>query len=159
MHALLFRVFPFVLALTTLAAPALAAGPKEWRSRSIYQVSFKRSFDLLNNSNLVYLPIGVMTDRFARTDNSTTAPCASSSTSYCGGSWKGIENKLDYVQGMGFTAVSTVLSRSSFLNLLSPSPRSGSVLSLNRYPVIILMRERRIMVKCSTLFFFGANLE
>lgn len=44
-----------------------------------------------------------MTDRFARTDGSTSAPC--DFNSYCGGTWQGLINKLDYIQQMGFTAV------------------------------------------------------
>ncbi|KAJ4483787.1 glycoside hydrolase family 13 protein [Lentinula aciculospora] len=76
-------VFPFFLSLSAVRS-SFAANAEEWRSRSIYQV---------------------MTDRFARTDGSTTAACDSSSTSYCGGSWKGIESKLDYIQGMNFTAI------------------------------------------------------
>lgn len=56
--------------------------PAEWRAQSIYQV---------------------MTDRFARTDGSTTASCDLSD--YCGGTWEGLINHLDYIQGMGFAAV------------------------------------------------------
>ena len=26
-------------------------------------------------------------------------------TKYCGGTWKGIENNLDYIAGMGFDAI------------------------------------------------------
>lgn len=44
-----------------------------------------------------------MTDRFARTDGSTTAPC--DLLDYCGGTWRGTINQLDYIQGMGFDAV------------------------------------------------------
>src|ERR1700735_3854318 len=44
-----------------------------------------------------------MTDRFARTDGSTSAPC--DLWHYCGGTWAGITNKLDYVQSMGFSAI------------------------------------------------------
>lgn len=44
-----------------------------------------------------------MTDRFARTDGSTTAAC--NLNDYCGGTWQGLINHLDYIQGMGFTAV------------------------------------------------------
>ncbi|KAK0970451.1 hypothetical protein LTR54_017953 [Friedmanniomyces endolithicus] len=44
-----------------------------------------------------------MTDRFARTDGSTTAAC--NLNDYCGGTWQGLINRLDYIQGMGFTAV------------------------------------------------------
>lgn len=59
-----------------------AAGTKAWKTRSVYQV---------------------MTDRFARTDGSTTASC--DLDMYCGGTWKGLINHLDYIQGMGFDAV------------------------------------------------------
>ncbi|KAI5358679.1 Putative glycosyl hydrolase, family 13, catalytic domain, alpha-amylase, Alpha-amylase, domain C [Septoria linicola] len=56
--------------------------PVQWRTQSIYQV---------------------MTDRFARSDGSTTAPC--NLNEYCGGTWVGLINQLDYIQQMGFTAV------------------------------------------------------
>jgi alpha-amylase len=46
-----------------------------------------------------------MTDRFARTDGSTDAPCNPKEGPYCGGSWQGIIDKLDYIQGMGFDAI------------------------------------------------------
>jgi alpha-amylase len=71
------------LALFPSLISALSAA--EWRSQSIYQV---------------------LTDRFARTDNSTTAACDTTQGEYCGGSWQGIINRLDYIKGMGFTAVS-----------------------------------------------------
>ena len=58
------------------------AGPAEWASRSIYQV---------------------VTDRFARSDGSTTE--CDDIDGYCGGTWTGLINNLDYIQGMGFTAV------------------------------------------------------
>ncbi|WPH01671.1 Hypothetical protein R9X50_00452200 [Acrodontium crateriforme] len=61
-----------------------AATQDQWRSRSIYQI---------------------LTDRFARTDGSTTATCNTGDRVYCGGTWKGIESKLDYIQGMGFDAI------------------------------------------------------
>ncbi|OCF59966.1 hypothetical protein L486_02639 [Kwoniella mangroviensis CBS 10435] len=53
------------------------------RSRSIYQV---------------------LTDRFARADDQITA-CDPAEKKHCGGSWKGIERKLDYIQGMGFDTI------------------------------------------------------
>ncbi|CAK4034486.1 carbohydrate-binding module family 20 [Lecanosticta acicola] len=56
--------------------------PAQWRAQSIYQV---------------------MTDRFSRTDGSTTASCDLSD--YCGGTWQGLINRLGYIQQMGFTAV------------------------------------------------------
>ncbi|KAK4188342.1 family 13 putative glycoside hydrolase [Podospora australis] len=71
------------------AALSWAAGvsgltASQWRQQSIYQV---------------------VTDRFARTDLSTTAPCDTTQQVYCGGTWKGLMSKLDYIQGMGFNAV------------------------------------------------------
>ena len=47
---------------------------EEWKSRTIYQL---------------------LTDRFARTDGSTQA-CGNLSN-YCGGTYRGIINKLDYI--------------------------------------------------------------
>lgn len=67
-------------ALLATAAQALTAA--QWESQSIYQI---------------------VTDRFARTDGSTTASCNLSQ--YCGGTWQGIIDHLDYIQGMGFTAI------------------------------------------------------
>ncbi|KAL2821865.1 glycoside hydrolase superfamily [Aspergillus granulosus] len=70
--------------LLSLVTRALAATPAQWRSQSIYFL---------------------LTDRFARTDNSTTASCDTNDRQYCGGTWRGIMNQLDYIQGMGFTAI------------------------------------------------------
>ena len=75
--------------ILTAALPTFGATAAQWRSRSVYQV---------------------MTDRFARTDQSTTATCDPSSRVYCGGTWQGLINKLDYIQNMGFTAVQTTVS-------------------------------------------------
>lgn len=72
------------LGALSLLQPALAATTEQWRSRSIYQV---------------------IVDRYARTDGSTTAACDVEEQIHCGGTWKGLENKLDYIQGMGFTAI------------------------------------------------------
>ena len=46
-----------------------------------------------------------MTDRFARTDMSTTSPCNATEGLYCGGTWQGTIKNLDYIQGMGFDAI------------------------------------------------------
>lgn len=62
------------------AAALDAAG---WRSQSIYQI---------------------LTDRFAMDDGSTPA-CDPTEAVYCGGTWKGITNKLDYIQNIGATAI------------------------------------------------------
>ena len=76
----------FLIATLSLAftQTVIAATGAEWRSRSIYQV---------------------LTDRFAQTDGSTTAPCDTADRVYCGGTFKGIQNQLDYIQGMGFDAI------------------------------------------------------
>src|SRR5947209_9160490 len=74
----------FTSLLLTLSGSAVAGSTDDWRSRSIYQI---------------------MTDRFARTDGSTDAPCDPKEGPYCGGSWQGIIKQLDYVQGMGFDAI------------------------------------------------------
>ncbi|CRG90037.1 alpha-amylase [Talaromyces islandicus] len=72
------------LAFLLLEQSVVALTPAEWRSQSIYFL---------------------LTDRFGREDNSTTASCDVSERIYCGGSWQGIINHLDYIQGMGFTAI------------------------------------------------------
>ena len=78
MKALKELLFVFLLITTVLCAHST----KEWRSRSIYQL---------------------LTDRFATTDGSTEE-CLDL-LDYCGGTFKGIENNLDYIQGMGFNAI------------------------------------------------------
>jgi len=75
-------------ALLTILITSLLLGvscktAEEWKSRSVYQI---------------------ITDRFARTDGDTNAPCTDL-TKYCGGTFKGIQDNLDYIQGMGFDAI------------------------------------------------------
>ena len=78
MFALWFSV------LCVLLNPVFAQRPAHWRDRAIYQV---------------------VTDRFARTDGNTSAICNTDDRVYCGGTWKGLIQKLGYIKGMGFTAV------------------------------------------------------
>ncbi|PYH93323.1 alpha-amylase [Aspergillus ellipticus CBS 707.79] len=61
-----------------------AASRDQWIGRSVYQI---------------------VTDRFARSDNSTTAACDAAQGNYCGGSFQGIINQLDYIQELGFDAI------------------------------------------------------
>ena len=75
---------PLVLAILSGTAQVGALSAAEWRKQSVYQV---------------------VTDRFARSDLSTTAPCDTSQQVYCGGTWQGLISKLGYIQNMGFTAV------------------------------------------------------
>ena len=79
-----------------LCASTSALTPAQWRSQSIYQV---------------------ITDRFARTDGSTSASC--DLNRYCGGTWQGLIKKLDYIQNMGFSAVS-LLDMETTLQLTRP---------------------------------------
>ena len=81
-HARLL-IFSYFLVIGSLLGSAAAASAAEWRDRSIYQV---------------------LTDRFNRTDTDH-AKCAVEDGLYCGGTWKGIEANLDYIQGMKFDAI------------------------------------------------------
>ena len=83
-------MLPIILLTLVQALNVCGLTPEEWRGQSVYQV---------------------LTDRFARTDGSTTSPCDVSQGKYCGGSYQGIINHLDYIQGMGFTAVSDLQRR------------------------------------------------
>ncbi|KAJ9108825.1 hypothetical protein QFC21_000145 [Naganishia friedmannii] len=47
----------------------------------------------------------VVTDRFALTNPSDSRTCDTDDMVYCGGTWKGTEEKLDYIHGMGFDTV------------------------------------------------------
>ena len=68
--------------LALLSVNAVVSKSKaEWKQRSIYQV---------------------LTDRIGTSDGSTPG-CTLSQ--YCGGTWKGIQNQLDYIAGMGFDAI------------------------------------------------------
>lgn len=58
------------------------ASAQQWASRTIYQL---------------------LTDRFDRGDGSTNG-CGDISN-YCGGTFQGIIQHLDYIQGMGFDAI------------------------------------------------------
>jgi hypothetical protein len=83
-QSLFFTTLVLALTLFSGLQTALAATAAQWRGRSIYEV---------------------VTDRFARTDGSTTATCNTADRVFCGGTWRGLINKLDYIQNMGFTAV------------------------------------------------------
>lgn len=77
--------FSVSLAVLSLFSSAVLGVDKDgWRSRSIYQV---------------------LTDRFAVADGADPKPCDPSMGIHCGGSWKGITEKLDYIQGMNFDAI------------------------------------------------------
>ena len=56
----------------------------EWKSRVIYQL---------------------LTDRFAKTGDDNKTECNITKNTYCGGTFKGIQQNLDYILGMGFNAI------------------------------------------------------
>ncbi|KAF6840285.1 Alpha-amylase A type-3-like protein 2 [Colletotrichum plurivorum] len=70
-------------AASALSCLVEAADLEEWKSRSIYQV---------------------MIDRYAHDDGGSDHEC-NELYKFCGGTWKGLANKLDYIQDMGFTAI------------------------------------------------------
>ena len=78
------------LSLATCATCATAASPSEWRNRTIYQV---------------------LVDRFATASTSAKAGGGNLSSlgcdlhNYCGGTWKGLEDKLEYISNLGFDAI------------------------------------------------------
>ena len=46
----------------------------------------------------------LVVDRFAQTDGSSPK-CDTEDRVYCGGTWQGVINKLDYIQNLGFDAI------------------------------------------------------
>ena len=68
----------FILNISTYAKHT----KEEWKSRSIYEL---------------------LTDRFAKEGEDTKVECDLSN--YCGGTFKGIQQHLDYISGMGFDAI------------------------------------------------------
>jgi hypothetical protein len=67
-----------------LLAIATAADTNAWKSRSIYFA---------------------LTDRIARSSADNGGGSCNNLKDYCGGLFKGLESKLDYIQGMGFDAI------------------------------------------------------
>jgi alpha-amylase len=62
----------------------LAATADQWRGRSIYQV---------------------ITDRYALPEGADTNACNVTAQTWCGGTWRTIQDNLDYIQNAGFTAI------------------------------------------------------
>ncbi|KAF5001485.1 hypothetical protein FDECE_10923 [Fusarium decemcellulare] len=79
------KFFPAVAAVLASISPiALAADTAAWKSRNIYFV---------------------LTDRVARSAGDSGGNACSDLGKYCGGTFKGLEGKLDYIKGMGFDAI------------------------------------------------------
>jgi alpha-amylase len=71
-----------VLLLATAATNVYGRTADEWKSRVIYQI---------------------VTDRFGKATDDSSA--CNDLTTYCGGTFVGIMNKLDYIQGLGANAI------------------------------------------------------
>ena len=72
------------LAAVAGLAMANAADTAAWKKRAVYQV---------------------LTDRFAKSSGEANDGACTNLSDYCGGTFKGIENHLDYIAGMGFDAI------------------------------------------------------
>jgi hypothetical protein len=107
-----------LLQFFTLFASVESAGRDDWRRRSVYQL---------------------MTDRFARDNDTDLSAC--DPVKYCGGTYKGLLNHLDWIQDMGFTAVSHSLMKLT-------KYRFGSVLLPKVWKLL------RSMVTISTVYLF-----
>lgn len=99
------KVWKIVLVFTTWISTIQAASRDEWKSRSIYQI---------------------VTDRFALSNGSTNASCDAAKGLYCGGTFRGIIEKLDYIQDLGFSAVSISFSPDFQTLLRRNTPWSGA---------------------------------
>jgi alpha-amylase len=75
------KIVKFLILVIMLFTTVLTKSKEEWKTRIIYQL---------------------LTDRFART-NGDSSGC--DVHNYCGGSFRGIMNNLDYITGMGFNAI------------------------------------------------------
>lgn len=73
-----FIIFACFLCITS------AADTTSWKTRSIYFA---------------------MTDRIARGENDNGGSACDNLRGYCGGTFRGLEKKLDYIRGMGFGAI------------------------------------------------------
>ncbi|KAJ5756500.1 hypothetical protein N7533_006043 [Penicillium manginii] len=70
--------------LSPLICTVSAADVKAWKSRNIYFA---------------------LTDRIARGSDDTGGDACGNLGNYCGGTFSGLESKLDYIKGMGFDAI------------------------------------------------------
>ncbi|RYC61626.1 hypothetical protein CHU98_g4586 [Xylaria longipes] len=73
-----------IVVFSQLLLPVLSADTAAWKSRNIYFA---------------------LTDRVARSSDDTGGDACSDLGNYCGGTFKGLESKLDYISGMGFDAI------------------------------------------------------
>ncbi|KAI9655165.1 MAG: hypothetical protein M1821_005648 [Bathelium mastoideum] len=133
-------IIVFGLALLSSFHLCRAVTAEEWRSRTIYQV---------------------FTDRFAVANGTVAKPCDPAKGQYCGGTWQGIIDKLDYIQNLGFSAIwiSPITAQvpqntpdySSYhgywqQNLFELNPHFGTVADLQALSDALHTREMYLMV-------------
>ncbi|KAI1383970.1 glycoside hydrolase family 13 protein [Hypoxylon trugodes] len=70
--------------LSQLVSLALSADVDDWKTRNIYFA---------------------LTDRIARSSDDTGGDACGDLSTYCGGTFQGLQSKLDYIAGMGFDAI------------------------------------------------------
>lgn len=80
----MWSFYQFIALILHVVTLARAADTSAWKSRSIYFA---------------------LTDRVARSSSDTGGSSCSNLGNYCGGTFKGLESKLDYIKGMGFDAI------------------------------------------------------
>ncbi|UNI22321.1 Alpha-amylase [Purpureocillium takamizusanense] len=73
-----------LFALVQLCAAALAADTASWKARNIYFA---------------------LTDRIARSGSDSGGGSCGDLGNYCGGTFQGLQSKLDYIKGLGFDAI------------------------------------------------------
>lgn len=83
-YSVLTMKFSTSLALLWQALAVLGADTNSWKSRTIYFA---------------------LTDRVARNENDNGGDACGNLGNYCGGTFKGLQSKLDYIHGMGFDAI------------------------------------------------------
>ncbi|MEO7299157.1 MAG: alpha-amylase family glycosyl hydrolase, partial [Verrucomicrobiota bacterium] len=82
------RLGLILISLCTVSSAFAEADPTFWQGQSIYQIFTDRFFDG-NTSN----------------NNASGSYNAASGTGVHGGDFQGIEQKLDYIKSLGFTAI------------------------------------------------------
>jgi alpha-amylase len=88
------------LCLAALLGAAGARTPQEWQARTIYQIVTDR-FALPPSRAAA----GTQDGARGRGRGQPPTPQCALDEVYCGGTFKGIESKLDYIAGMGFDAI------------------------------------------------------
>ncbi|KAF2765895.1 alpha-amylase [Teratosphaeria nubilosa] len=88
----LFRLLAFST-IGKLFGGVQCASVEDWRSRSIYQILTDRFNPGLNSASGTFIEGG------------PKPGCTQGNGTYCGGTWRGILEKLDYIQGMNFDAL------------------------------------------------------